>query len=58
MLALLAANNGLVVVASILALVLAIWGIVTLLRGGVIAGIVLLILACAVGPGGWWIFRG
>ncbi len=58
MLALLAANNGLVVVASIIALVLAIWGIVTLLRGGVIAGIVLLILACAVGPGGWWIFRG
>ena len=56
--ALLAANNGLVVVASIIALVLAIWGIVTLLRGGVIAGIVLLILACAVGPGGWWIFRG
>jgi hypothetical protein len=57
MIGLLAAQGGLVAVTAIIAIILAIWGIVTLLRGGVVAGIVLLILAAAIGPGGWWIFR-
>ena len=41
----------------IIAVVLVIAGIVTLLRGGLLAGIVLIILGFAVGPGGWSIFH-
>ncbi len=41
----------------IVAVVLAIVGIVQLLQGQIILGIVLLVLAAAVGPGGWSIFR-
>ena len=40
----------------ILAVILAIWGIVTLVRGQILWGILLLVAACAVGPGGWFIF--
>jgi hypothetical protein len=40
------------------AVVLAIAGVVSLLNGSVIIGIVLLVVACAVGPGGWSIFKG
>lgn len=40
----------------IAALVLAIVGIVMILQGSVLGGVVMLILAAAVGPGGWWIF--
>jgi hypothetical protein len=41
----------------ILAVILVIAGIVTLLKGGVILGIVLIIVGLAVGPGGWSIFH-
>jgi len=41
----------------IIAVVIAIAGVVTLLRGGIVMGIVLLVVACAVGPGGWSIFK-
>ena len=41
----------------IIAVILVIAGIVTLFRGGVLAGILLIILGFAVGPGGWSIFR-
>jgi hypothetical protein len=40
----------------IIAAVLVIAGIVTLLRGGVVAGIVLIIVGLLVGPGGVSIF--
>lgn len=40
----------------ILAAILAIIGIVQLFRGNILLGIVLLVAACAVGPGGWFIF--
>ena len=41
----------------IIAVILAIVGIVQLLQGQIIFGIVLLIAAAAVGPGGWSVFR-
>lgn len=41
----------------VIAVILAIVGIVQLLQGQVILGIILLIAAAAVGPGGWSVFR-
>ncbi len=41
----------------VIAVILAIVGIVQLLQGQVIFGIILLIAAAAVGPGGWSVFR-
>ncbi len=41
----------------IVAAVLVIWGIVTLVRGAVIGGIVLIVIGLIVGPGGYSIFR-
>jgi hypothetical protein len=43
---------------SVLALIIAIVGIVQLLQGQIIFGILLLILAALVGPGGYSITRG
>lgn len=40
----------------ILAVIIGIWGVVTLIRGQVLLGILLIIVAFAVGPGGWFIF--
>ncbi len=40
----------------VLAVILVIAGIVTLLRGGIVAGVVLIILGLLVGPGGVSIF--
>lgn len=40
----------------ILAAILVIWGIVTLVRGGVLMGIVLIVVGLLVGPGGVSIF--
>ena len=40
------------------AVVLAIAGIVALVSGSILWGIILLVAACAVGPGGWSIFKG
>jgi hypothetical protein len=42
----------------IVAVILAVVGIVQLLQGQIILGIVLLVVACLVGPGGYSIFRG
>ncbi len=42
----------------IIAVIIAIVGIVQLLQGQIILGVVLLIAACLVGPGGYSIFRG
>ena len=40
----------------ILAVILVIWGIVTLVRGSVLMGIVLIVVGLLVGPGGVSIF--
>jgi hypothetical protein len=52
----LAATNGAATLLWILAVILVIAGIVTLIRGGVLAGIVLIIVGLLVGPGGASIF--
>ncbi|MGA9160954.1 MAG: GPGG-motif small membrane protein [Actinomycetota bacterium] len=52
----LAANDGAATLLWILAAILVIAGIVTLLRGGVLAGIALIIVGLLVGPGGVSIF--
>jgi len=59
MLAMLAAaglSGGAATLLWILAVILVIAGIVTLIRGGVLAGIVLIIVGLLVGPGGVSIF--
>ncbi len=42
----------------LLAVILAVVGVVQLLQGQIILAIVLFIAACLVGPGGYSIFRG
>ena len=42
----------------IVAVVLAVAGVIQLLQGQIIFGLVLLVAACLVGPGGYSIFRG
>jgi hypothetical protein len=41
----------------VLAVIIAIVGVVQLLQGQIILGIVLLVVAAAVGPGGWSVFN-
>ncbi len=41
----------------IVAVALVIYGIITLVNGGILLGIVLIVLGLAVGPGGWSIFN-
>jgi hypothetical protein len=57
MLSLLAMTSGAATILWLIAAVLVIWGIVTIIRGGVLAGIVLIIVGLLVGPGGVSIFR-
>jgi len=42
----------------IIAVILAIVGVVQLLQGQILLGVALIVLACLVGPGGYSIFRG
>lgn len=49
-------GGGLSLILWIIAAVLVIWGILTLVRGGVVMGIVLIVLGLLVGPGGVSIF--
>jgi hypothetical protein len=49
-------GGGVTTILWIIAAVLVIAGIVTLIRGGVIAGIVLIIVGLLIGPGGVSIF--
>ena len=51
-----AATDGAATLLWILAVVLVIAGIVTLIRGGVLAGIALIIVGLLVGPGGVSLF--
>jgi hypothetical protein len=57
MLAMLAMTGGAATILWIIAVVLVIAGIVTLIRGGVLAGIVLIIIGLLIGPGGVSIFH-
>ena len=41
----------------LLAVVLVVWGIVTLINGGVVLGIVLIVVGLLVGPGGVSVFN-
>jgi hypothetical protein len=52
----LAATSGAATLLWILAVILVIAGIVTLIRGGVLAGIALIVVGLLVGPGGVSIF--
>ena len=52
----LAASDGAATLLWVLAVVLVIAGIVTLIRGGVLAGIALIIVGLLVGPGGVSLF--
>jgi hypothetical protein len=54
--ALLAVSGGLATILWIIAVVLVVWGIVTLIRGGILTGVVLIVLGLLVGPGGVSIF--
>jgi hypothetical protein len=54
---LLALSGGAATILWVIAAILVIAGIVTILRGGIIAGIVLIIIGCLVGPGGVSIFK-
>jgi hypothetical protein len=57
MLSLIALTGGAATLLWIIAVVLVIAGIVTLLRGGVLAGVVLIIVGLLIGPGGVSIFK-
>lgn len=57
MLSLMALTSGAATLLWIIAVVLVIAGIVTLVRGGVLAGIVLIIVGLLVGPGGVSIWK-
>jgi hypothetical protein len=57
MLGVLALSGGVATLLWIIAVVLVIAGIVTLIRGGVVAGIVLIVIGLLVGPGGVSIFK-
>jgi hypothetical protein len=52
----LAISAGAATVLWVVAAALVIWGIVTILRGGVLAGVVLIIVGLLVGPGGVSVF--
>lgn len=39
------------------AVALVVYGIVMIINGSILWGIVLIVLGCAVGPGGWSIFN-
>jgi hypothetical protein len=53
----LALGSGAATLLWILAVILVIAGIVTILRGGVLAGVVLIIVGLLIGPGGVSIFK-
>jgi len=57
LMALLAMTSGAATILWILAVILVIAGIVALIRGGVLAGIVLIIVGLLIGPGGVSIFH-
>jgi hypothetical protein len=57
MLALIGMTAGAAWLLWIIAAVFVIWGIVTLIQGGVFAGIILILVGALIGPGGVSIFK-
>jgi hypothetical protein len=57
MLSILALTGGAATLLWLIAVILVIAGIVTLIRGGVLAGIVLIIVGLLIGPGGVSIWK-
>jgi hypothetical protein len=57
MLSLLAMSGTAATILWIVAAILVIYGIVTIIRGGVLTGVVLIIVGLLVGPGGVSIFK-
>lgn len=57
MLGLIAVSGGAATLLWIVAVILVIAGIVTLFRGGLLAGIALIVIGLLVGPGGVSIFK-
>jgi hypothetical protein len=54
---LVAASGAVNTLLWIIAVVLVIWGIITIVRGGLLMGIVLIVVGLLVGPGGVSIFK-
>ena len=50
-------SGGTASILWIIAVILVIAGIVTIIRGGILGGILLIILGCLIGPGGYSIFK-
>ena len=57
MLGLLAMSGAAATILWIIAAILVIWGIVSLLRGSLLAGAALIIVGLLIGPGGYSIFK-
>jgi hypothetical protein len=57
MLSLLAMSSSAATILWIVAAILVIYGIVTIIRGGVLTGIILIIVGLLIGPGGVSIFK-
>jgi hypothetical protein len=57
MLSLLAMSGSAATILWIVAAILVIYGIVTIIRGGVLSGIILIIVGLLIGPGGVSIFK-
>jgi hypothetical protein len=57
MLSLLAMSGSAATILWIVAAILVIYGIVTIIRGGVLMGIILIIVGLLIGPGGVSIFK-
>ena len=41
----------------IVAVILVVWGIITLINGSVLLGLLLIVVGFGVGPGGWTFFK-
>jgi hypothetical protein len=50
-------SNHMTFILWLIAVALVVYGIITLVRGGVLMGIVLIVLGLIVGPGGYSIFK-
>jgi hypothetical protein len=50
-------SNQMTFILWLIAVALVVYGIITLVRGGVLMGIVLIVLGLIVGPGGYSIFK-
>jgi hypothetical protein len=49
-------GGGVSLILWIIAAILVIWGIITIIRGGVLVGIALIVVGLLIGPGGVSIF--